>query len=70
MNKLEQVLVKFKEYRKWAYDSVTAAEYAVERVFEDETPPSIHLDNYGLASHIFWDGNVLFFNDGIYRKHE
>ncbi len=68
MNKLQQVLVKFREYRKWAYDSVASAEYAVEGVFTDEIPPLIHLDNHGLASHIFWDGKVLFFDDGIYSK--
>jgi hypothetical protein len=68
MTKLEQVQSQYRKYRKWAYDSVAAAEYSLENVFKDEIPPTIHVDNHGYASHVFFNGQVLFFDEGIYDR--
>ena len=67
MTKLEELKKEFKKFREWGYNQKESAENAVDVVLADNPiKPHIYKDEYGDASHLFLDKQVLFFDGSIY----
>ena len=66
-NKLEELQVQYKKNIQWDNNKYSAAEEAAEKVFGYQFP-YIHHDANNEPTHIFYNDEVLFFNDGIYTK--
>jgi len=69
MGKLEETYIEFQKFTNWGHNQYEAAERAVTDIFKSK-PPYINKDNYGDASHVFFENQVLFFNGQIYSKNK
>lgn len=69
LSKLEKLKKEFDKFNMWGYNSYESAERAVKSTFVGmNVTPHIYRDEYEDASHLFFEDEVLFFNNSIYKK--